>query len=205
MRNGPHYRSWSRISISGGSGCADRFLVDVPFTLQWPPIATGRISVFAESRVIRLGRAPRHMAGVRPYLSHQNLGLEPPGLQLRWRDAELARQHTAMRRTRLRQPGNRLFPCIPAKIAASSALSSRPSRSVYNSPTKRVSGEPGAIQYLVPPHLGFRATQRQLAPLQAAVWPDSRARTCATQPVRTVPINPSSQRWHPAISSQVTS
>ena len=26
-------------------------------------------------------------------------------------------------------------------------------------------------------HLGFRATQRQLAPLQAAVWPDSRART----------------------------
>ena len=87
----------SRFSISGGSGCADRFLVDVPFTLQWPPIATGRISVFAESRVIRLGRAPRHMAGVRPYLSHQNLGLEPPGLQLRWRDAELG-SHTAMRR-----------------------------------------------------------------------------------------------------------
>ena len=63
--------------IFGGSGCADGFPVDIPFTLQWPPIATGRISVFAESRVIRLGRAPRHMAGVRPYLSHQNLGLEP--------------------------------------------------------------------------------------------------------------------------------
>ena len=33
---------------------------------------------------------------------------EPPGLQLRWRDAELG-SHTAMRRTRLRQPSNRLF------------------------------------------------------------------------------------------------
>ena len=34
--------------------------------------------------------------------------LEWPGLQLRWRDAEIG-SHTAMRRTRTRQPGNRLF------------------------------------------------------------------------------------------------
>ena len=38
----------------------------------------------------------------------RGLKLEPPGLQLRWRDAEIG-SHTAMRRTRLRQPGNRLF------------------------------------------------------------------------------------------------
>ena len=37
--NAPHCRSRSRISISGGSGCADGFLGDVPFTLQWPPMA----------------------------------------------------------------------------------------------------------------------------------------------------------------------
>ena len=36
------------------------------------------------------------------------LKLEPPGLQLRWRDAKLGR-HTAMPRTRPRQPGNQLF------------------------------------------------------------------------------------------------
>ena len=39
VRNGPHYRPRSRISISGGSGCTDGFLGGVPFTLQWPPIA----------------------------------------------------------------------------------------------------------------------------------------------------------------------
>ena len=38
----------------------------------------------------------------------RGLKLKPPGLQLRWRDAELG-SHTAMRRIRLRQPGNRLF------------------------------------------------------------------------------------------------
>ena len=38
----------------------------------------------------------------------RGLKLEPPGLQLRWSDAELD-SHTAMPRTRLRQPGNRLF------------------------------------------------------------------------------------------------
>ena len=37
VRIAPHYRSRSRLSISGGSGCADGFLVGVPFTLQWPP------------------------------------------------------------------------------------------------------------------------------------------------------------------------
>ena len=31
--------SVSDLSISGGSVCADGFLVDVPFTLQWPPMA----------------------------------------------------------------------------------------------------------------------------------------------------------------------
>ena len=35
VRNKPHCRSRSRLSISGGSGCADGFLVGVPFTLQW--------------------------------------------------------------------------------------------------------------------------------------------------------------------------
>ena len=39
VRIAPHYRSRSRLSISGGSGCADGFLVGVPFTLQWPPMA----------------------------------------------------------------------------------------------------------------------------------------------------------------------
>ena len=39
VRNAPHYRSRSRLSISGGSGCADGSLVGVPFTLQWPPMA----------------------------------------------------------------------------------------------------------------------------------------------------------------------
>ena len=39
MRIAPHYRSRSRLSISGGSVCADGFLVGVPFTLQWPPMA----------------------------------------------------------------------------------------------------------------------------------------------------------------------
>ena len=39
MRNTPHFWSRSRISISGGSVCADGFLVGVPFTLQWPPMA----------------------------------------------------------------------------------------------------------------------------------------------------------------------
>ena len=34
-RNAPHYRSRSRLPISGGSGCADGFPVGVPFTLQW--------------------------------------------------------------------------------------------------------------------------------------------------------------------------
>ena len=38
-RKEPHYRSRSRLSISGGSVCADGFLVGVPFTLQWPPMA----------------------------------------------------------------------------------------------------------------------------------------------------------------------
>ena len=35
VRIAPHYRSRSRLSISGGSVCADGFLVGVPFTLQW--------------------------------------------------------------------------------------------------------------------------------------------------------------------------
>ena len=39
VRIAPHYRSRSRLSISGGSVCADGFLVGVPFTLQWPPMA----------------------------------------------------------------------------------------------------------------------------------------------------------------------
>ena len=39
VRIAPHYRSRSRLSISGGSVCADSFLVGVPFTLQWPPMA----------------------------------------------------------------------------------------------------------------------------------------------------------------------
>ena len=39
VRIAPHYRSRSRLSISGGSGCADSFPVGVPFTLQWPPMA----------------------------------------------------------------------------------------------------------------------------------------------------------------------
>ena len=34
-----HFRARSRISISGGSGCADGFLGGVPLTLQWPPMA----------------------------------------------------------------------------------------------------------------------------------------------------------------------
>ena len=38
-RNAPHYRSRSRLPISGGSGCADGFPLGVPFTLQWPPMA----------------------------------------------------------------------------------------------------------------------------------------------------------------------
>ena len=39
VRTAPHYRSRSRLPISGGSGCADGFPVGVPFTLQWPPTA----------------------------------------------------------------------------------------------------------------------------------------------------------------------
>ena len=35
----PHCRSRSRFSIFGGSVYADGFLVSVPFTLQWPPMA----------------------------------------------------------------------------------------------------------------------------------------------------------------------
>ena len=38
-RKEPHFRVRSRLSISGGSVCADGFLVGVPFTLQWPPMA----------------------------------------------------------------------------------------------------------------------------------------------------------------------
>ena len=39
VRIAPHYRSRSRLSISGGSVCADGFPVGVPFTLRWPPMA----------------------------------------------------------------------------------------------------------------------------------------------------------------------
>ena len=39
VRTAPYYRSRSRLPISGGSVCADGFLVGVPFTLQWPPMA----------------------------------------------------------------------------------------------------------------------------------------------------------------------
>ena len=46
-------------------------------------------------------------------------------------------------RHHLRQPGNRLVPCIPAKIAASSALSSRPSRSGIS--IYRLVRDPGAM------------------------------------------------------------
>ena len=59
VRNGPHFRARSRRSISGGSGCADGFLGGVPFTLQWPPIATGRISVFARAWTTRRDRDAR--------------------------------------------------------------------------------------------------------------------------------------------------
>ena len=38
-RKEPHFRVRSRLSISGGSGCADGFPVGVPFALQWPPMA----------------------------------------------------------------------------------------------------------------------------------------------------------------------
>ena len=42
VRIAPHYRSRSRLSISGGSGCADGFLVGVPFTLQWTKAHLGQ-------------------------------------------------------------------------------------------------------------------------------------------------------------------
>ena len=64
-----------------------------------PPAACypGEAAPVQRPRLLRRGRRGRA----------RGLKLEPPGLQLRWRDAELG-SHTAMRRTRLRQPGNRL-------------------------------------------------------------------------------------------------
>ena len=57
-------------------------------------------------------------------------------LQLRWGDAELG-SHTAMRRTRLRQPGNRLFLVFRRKSQPRLLC---PSRSVFNLPPGPGSG-----------------------------------------------------------------
>ena len=65
---------------------------------RWSRPAESRQRQRPRRRFLRRGRCSR-ARGVK---------LEPPGLQLRWRDAELC-SHTAMPRTRLRQPGNRLF------------------------------------------------------------------------------------------------
>ena len=72
-----------------------RFKSVFPLQHRGRPYMTMPFSGFGFLRRGRRGRA-------------RGLKLEPPSLQLRWRDAELG-SHTAMRRTRLRQPGNRLF------------------------------------------------------------------------------------------------
>ena len=66
--------------------------------LRQPLVIPAKLHQFSGLGFLRRGRRGRA----------RGLKLEPPGLQLRWRDAEIG-SHTAMRRTRLRQPGNRVF------------------------------------------------------------------------------------------------